>query len=136
MPTKTVKKAKQTPAEQTANKQRIAQSKARAKLWLERQNARLLLENRPTTQPTQVVAPQDAARFLLENRPMTQLTQVVPPQDTIHVTVTTPVPWLGCTEDLIELFTRRAFFQENLDQMQRDMLAIDREIQRLIDPRF
>ena len=54
------KSKKRTAAERTENKQRIAASKARAKRWTERRQARILLQNRPTTQPTQVaVAPQE-----------------------------------------------------------------------------
>ena len=39
-------------------------------------------------------------------------------------------------EDLIELFTRRSFFQENLEYIQQEISRIDREIERQIAPRF
>ena len=139
MSTTTTTKKKLTPAEQTAKQQNTAQSKARAKRWSERRRAQLLLENRPTTQPTQVVAPQDT----------TQPTQVVAPQEPIPVTVATQVSsWtanpthiqrLGSPNDshnVVALFTRRAFYNENLEYIQREIAAIDREIERLVDPRL
>ena len=52
MSTTIVKKIKRTPAEQTTNKQLIAQSKARAKHWSERRKTRLTT---PTPQPTKTV---------------------------------------------------------------------------------
>ena len=124
------KSKKRTAAERTENKQRIAASKARAKRWAERKQARILLQNRPTTQPTQVaVAPQEP----------------VASQQAIPVTAT-PVPthiWNLAPrrvpqdpEDLIELFTRRSFFQENLEYIQQEISRIDREIERQIAPRF
>ena len=51
MSTTIAKKIERTPAEGTANKKQIAQSKARAKRWSERQKARL---NTPTMQPTSI----------------------------------------------------------------------------------
>ena len=66
------KKIKQTPTQQTENKQRITQVKTRDKQWSERQKARhILFENQLTTQSTQVV---------------------VVPQQAIPVTVATPLP--------------------------------------------
>ena len=72
------KKHKQTTEEQAANRQCIAQAKARAKRSEEQRKTRIALASTPTTQQV-VVAPQDLQRLRAS-------------EEHIPITVATPVP--------------------------------------------
>ena len=101
----------------TTAAKRTEQSNARDKRCSERSKTRLLLENRSTTQATQVAAPQEtipvARRF---------------PFWTNNPSIRGPIH-----EDLWDLFEKRAFYTENLDYIQRELTAIDIEIEQLLN---
>ena len=83
----------------------------------------------------------------MENRSPTRATNVAAPQEIIPVvrrfpfwtnnpSIRGPIPpgqSTGTPEDLWDLFEKRAFYTENLDYIQRELTAIDIEIEQLLN---
>ena len=109
----------------TTAAKRTEQSNARDKRCSERSKTRLQLENQSTTQATQVAAPQETIPVVRRF-----------PFWTNNPSIRGPIPpgqSTGTPEDLWDLFEKRAFYTENLDYIQRELTAIDIEIEQLLN---